>query len=111
MKRFTISLIAALTLSCVTMRAQSLYWDSNDTTAGAGTDPSGTWGSDSFWSTDSAGTTTPGAWAANATAVFAAGTDATGTYTVSVAAQQTVGGLTFEDGSATLSGGGQLFLT
>src|SRR5262245_61874034 len=31
------------------------YWDANGTTAGAGSAPSGTWGSDSFWNTDSTG--------------------------------------------------------
>lgn len=31
------------------------YWDTNGTTAGAGAAPSGTWGVDNFWNTDSAG--------------------------------------------------------
>ena len=50
-----------------------------------------------------------GAWSNAAspgdTAVFAAGTTATGAYTVTVSGTQTVGGLTFEEGTVTLSGG------
>jgi len=35
-------------------RAATLYWDTNDITAGFGT-AAGTWGTDSWWTTDSSG--------------------------------------------------------
>lgn len=34
---------------------QSLYWDANGTTAGAGGTPAGTWGASQFWNTSSTG--------------------------------------------------------
>ena len=73
------------------------------------------WGVDAFWTLDSTGSTTPtAAWTANDVAIFSAGADAAGTYTVTVDSTTNgpllVGGITFEDGDATLSGG-QLDLT
>ncbi|WP_265596003.1 autotransporter-associated beta strand repeat-containing protein [Verrucomicrobium sp. BvORR106] len=85
-----------------------LYWDSNGSTAGAGSTPTGTWGSDSFWSTDSTGSVVPGGWLANSIAVFSAGTDATNAYSVSVTGTQDIAGITFEEGTVTLGGAGIL---
>ena len=50
-------------------------------------------------------TTTPGAWVSGNIAVFSAGTDATGGYTVTLSGTQTIGGLTVEEGIPTISGG------
>ena len=85
--------------------AQSLYWDSNGTSLGAGTTPNGTWGVDNFWNPLSDGTGTPGAWLSGDTAVFSAGSDATGTFTVTLSGTQTVGAVNFEEGVATLTNG------
>lgn len=84
-----------------------LYWDSNGATAGAGLDPSGTWGTDAYWSTSQAGT--------NATANtptttaddlrFSAGSDTTGTYVVTLNGVQSAGIVQARTGSVTLTGG------
>ncbi|WP_075087930.1 hypothetical protein [Verrucomicrobium spinosum] len=85
----------------------NVYWDTNGTTTGAGgTSPSGTWdAATARWNTSSAGTGAVAAWAAGNAAFFSAGTDATGTYTVTVAGTHSIAGLTFEDGAVTLDGG------
>lgn len=46
--------LAGLT-SLSSSTATNLYWDANGSTAGAGATPDGTWGTSSFWNTDSAG--------------------------------------------------------
>jgi autotransporter-associated beta strand protein len=75
--------------------APAQYWDLDDSTPGAGStagDASGTWnGANTFW---------------NQAATFAAGTDATAAYTVTVSGTQDIGGLGFEEGDVTLSGDG-----
>ncbi|GAA5121371.1 autotransporter-associated beta strand repeat-containing protein [Luteolibacter yonseiensis] len=93
--------------------AANAYWDSNGTTAGAGATPTGTWGTSAFWNATEAGTTTtPGAWVTNNVAIFSAGTDATSAYTVTIAAgtTQTIGGLTVQEGTPTITGGTALAL-
>jgi len=82
-----------------------LYWDSNGGTAGAGVEPTGTWGTDAFWSTSAAGDVATGGWTDGSAAIFAAGTDATGTYTVAVNGTQNPIGINFEEGTVALSGG------
>jgi len=91
-----------------------LYWDLNGTTAGAGSaTPAGTWDAiTSNWNTDPTG----GAGGAlvpwdGSTAIFAAGTDATGSYTVTLDAIQSALGINFEEGNVTISGGTELDLT
>ncbi|MBE2202866.1 MAG: hypothetical protein IAE94_00795 [Chthoniobacterales bacterium] len=43
------AVVALLTcLGTSISHATDYYWDSNGTTAGAGTDPTGTWGTNSF---------------------------------------------------------------
>lgn len=84
-----------------------LYWDANGATAGAGgPTPTGVWGTDMFWSQVFDGTATTGGWVDNDVAVFAAGNDATGSYTVTLSGPQTAGSLVFEEGQVTLSGVG-----
>ena len=86
--------------------AGNLYWDANGATAGAGgATPTGTWGTDNFWTTSSAGTLATIAWTAGETVVFSAGTDATGTFTVNVNGTQSAGGILVEEGLLSLSGG------
>lgn len=82
-----------------------LFWDANGATAGAGTTPTGTWGTDNFWTTTSDGTGTPAAWVAGEDATFTAGADATGPYTITISGTQSVGGIVFQEGPVVLSGG------
>jgi fibronectin-binding autotransporter adhesin len=83
---------------------QTLYWDSNGATPGAGTTPTGTWGTSAFWSTDPTGSVATGAWTSGDSVVFSAGTDATGSWTLTVNGAQTVNSFTIEEGNITLSG-------
>ena len=82
--------------------ATDIHWDSNGATAGAGTTPTGNWGTSAFWSTDATGASAAvSAWNTADTAVFSAGSDATTTYTVTVNANTAAAGLRFEEGSPT----------
>lgn len=86
-------------------------WDLNGNIAGAGgPTPSGTWNTDPIWNLAPDGTLVPIPWQAGSVAVFSAGNDATGAYTVTVSGTRDVGGLVFEDGTATISGGTALRL-
>jgi hypothetical protein len=87
--------------------AQNLYWDINGPAAGAGgPSPSGTWdASSSLWNTNSDGAIATGPWRPGATAIFSAGTDATGSYTISLVGTQAVSGITVDSGTPTLTGG------
>ncbi len=91
------------------------YWDISDTTPGAGgATPAGLWNAaNTLWNPVSAGTGTAAAWTAGRVATFAAGTDATGSYIVTVDGLQDISGLTFEEGTVTLAAGAspQLRLT
>ena len=84
-----------------------LYWDLNGSTAGAGSSPlSGTWDSGTTnWNPSSAGTSTTNAWTTGKVAMFAAGTDGSGSYMVTVSGTQSIGGLYFQNGNVTLQGG------
>ncbi len=86
------------------------YWDRNGATAGAGTTPSGTWDSTSTnWSSSSAGTVGTGPWAEQ-NAYFAAGSDATGSYAVTVSGGQVASALFVQEGTVTFTGGQLYFL-
>src|SRR3954470_1502297 len=88
--------------------AQTKYWDIDVISrAGAGsTTPSGVWSATStHWNTDSTGLGIPTAWNAGNDAVFSAGTNATGTFTVTVSGTQSLAALTVEEGFITQSGG------
>ncbi len=83
-----------------------LYWDINGPTAGAGGDaPAGTWGAGNNWNAIADGTGPAAPWTPGAAAVFSAGTDAYGQFTVTVSGTQSADYLFFEDGYVTLSGG------
>ncbi len=100
--------VAALALFPARSRAAIVYWDLDGTTAGAGggSTPVGTWNSSNvFWNSQALGTGATAAWVAGDIATFSAGTNATGAYTVSITGTQSIGGLVFEDGTVTLSGG------
>jgi len=104
--------IAALLVFCFLAPlagAQTLYWDINAKTAGAGgTSPSGTWNtsnSNKVWSSSSGGTVNPEAWTDGRDAVFSAGTDATGSFTITVSGTRNVSSILIEEGTPTFSGG------
>lgn len=102
----TSSFILAFLLMAVPMEAQPLYWDSNAATPGAGATPTGTWGTSLFWSTDPSGSAATAAWTAGGNAVFSAGTDASGAFTVTLSGTQTAGSVTVEEGTNTFGGSG-----
>ena len=83
------------------------YWDINGSTSGAGgTAPGGTWNSSTKnWSSSSAGTAATTAWTSGNLAVFSAGTDAIGSYTVTVSGTQTASSLIVEEGRPTFTAG------
>jgi autotransporter-associated beta strand protein len=100
----------AMALSIKPSQAQTSYWDSNDITAGAGATPTGTWGTSTFWSASVTGEVVTTGWTSGNVAVFSAGSDATTAYTVTLSGTQTIGGLTVEEGTPTISGGTALAL-
>ena len=83
------------------------YWDLNGTTAGSGSaTPTGTWDATApNWNLASDGTGATAAWTPGQSAVFSAGADATGAYTVTVNGMQDIGGLVFNAGTVTLAKG------
>lgn len=91
------------------------YWDLNGSAIGAGgTDgnkPSGTWNGDSNWNSDFTGSGSVSPLVSGGKAVFSAGSNATGAFAVTVDGTQEIGGLVFEEGTATLSGGTALRMT
>src|SRR3954454_15902074 len=109
------NLLKSIVVACVLIgstwspvRAVTNYWDIDtiDQSGAGGPTPSGTWdtGTTANWNTNSDGTGIPATWTAGDSAVFAAGGDATGAYTVTLAANQTLGALTVEEGTITQSG-------
>jgi autotransporter-associated beta strand protein len=97
--------------SLSSLPAASLYWDSNGTTAGAGSTPTGTWGTSMFWNTDSTGVAAPGVTTTTSAddLFFVADPSATSgnsTYTVTLSGTQAANSITFQSsGAQTLSGG------
>ncbi|MBA4149241.1 MAG: autotransporter-associated beta strand repeat-containing protein [Verrucomicrobia bacterium] len=89
----------------VSQAATLYYWDSNGSSAGAGSQPNGTWGEDAYWNVVREGTGSTVGWTADDHAVFAAGTDATTPYTVTVSGTQFIGDMHFDYGAVTLDGG------
>jgi autotransporter-associated beta strand protein len=103
-----------LTLGCTlalglgSARATSLYWDDNGTTAGASSTPTGTWGTSSFWNSDSTGVAnTFTAITTSSDAVFfVAGPSATSgnsDFTVSLSADQATSGITFQSSATNIT--------
>ncbi|MCB1106013.1 MAG: autotransporter-associated beta strand repeat-containing protein, partial [Cephaloticoccus sp.] len=122
---WALALGAFLGLTLPTVGQTTVYWDINGSTTGAsgGTTAAGTWdqSTTSNWTTSSTGTTTPDDWATRVTsstcgnARFSAGTNATGTYTVTVSGDvgNNSGGyiyaIYFDEGTITLGGAGTLY--
>ncbi len=105
MKTKQLFLFTSLLLCLLAQPARAqLYWDSNTSTPGAGDTPTGTWDVDAFWSSDSTGASSTTTWTDGNIAVFAAGTDATNGYTVTVSGTPTATGINFEEGTVTVAG-------
>src|SRR6185437_2555453 len=88
----------------------SAYWDINADAGAGGTgsaNPNGVWdGATANWNLASDGTGSTQAWLGSGyKAVFSAGTDATGAYTVTVSGTQSAAAISFEDGTPKLTGG------
>ena len=81
------------------------YWDMNGPNLGAGNAPSGTWDTTSTnWTADPNGGIYTGPWVGTS-AIFSAGSDATGSYAVTVVNTQTVNNLLVQYGTVAFSGG------
>ncbi len=102
-----VAAMMAMSVLVTPASAGPMYWDIDGDTAGSGpnTTPAGTWdAANTYWSSSAVGDVATAAWTAGDTAVFAAGTDASGTYTVTVSGTIDIGGLTFQEGTVTLGG-------
>jgi len=107
--RWFAAAFALLGPSITPVNATLYYWDLNGSIAGAGgPSPNSTWDNASFnWSTSSAGTAAVSAVTTTTSdgVHFAAGSDASGAFTVSLSGTQSAGYLYFDTGATTLSGG------
>jgi autotransporter-associated beta strand protein len=113
MKTKLLLLSAILVASMPAARAINYYWDANGIAPGAGVTPNGNWGTNDFWNTSGiggAGTFTNTITAADL-AIFSAGTDATGDYTVTVNGTQNAAALYLNFGSNVVLTNGILALT
>jgi fibronectin-binding autotransporter adhesin len=81
------------------------YWDTNGTSSGSG-NAGGTWGTNNYWSSTADGTGATGSWTSGNAAVFSAGTDGTGTFTVTLSGAQSADAIWVQEGNVTLSGSG-----
>jgi len=97
-------LLLGWSLLSVVVAGQTLYWDTNGATNGS-SGANGTWGTSNFWSTNSAGTAATTGFTSGRDAVFSAGTNATGSYTVTVSGTQNVSSITVQEGTPTFTGG------
>lgn len=94
--------------------AQNLSWDANGSALGSGDTPTGTWGVDPFWNTTGNGDVTEptnNTTTLNNDLFFCAGTDAINPYTITVIGTQYARSISFQDGTATLSGGSIILST
>jgi fibronectin-binding autotransporter adhesin len=91
-------------------QAASVYWDIDGANPGSGgATPGGNW-EDVNWSTAGAGDADTASWISGDTAILSAGSDATGSFTLNLSSANTIGGLTVQEGSPTISGTGSLVL-
>ncbi len=114
--------LMTVALACAGHSAQAatLYWDINGTNAGAaaggGSTAAGTWDTlTNNWNTASTGLSATTTWVNGTTsaAIFSAGTNATGTYNVTLgnSAAISVNSITFEEGTVTIVPGTSSTLT
>jgi autotransporter-associated beta strand protein len=83
----------------------TLYWDTNGQSPGSGA-ANGTWSASSqVWNVFSGGSGALTSWIASSQAFFSAGFNATSPFTVTVVGTQAIGGISFEEGNVSLTGG------
>ena len=112
---FVILVVLAVSAATPANAGTPYYWDTNGTTAGAADTPTGTWGSNISWSTNSAGTAvTTHTTTSTDDLYFVAGPAANSgenSYTVTVTGTQNANSLIFQSsGAPTLSGTGTISL-
>ncbi len=99
--------LLALVWTGAPVRAAILYWDTNGAATGSANITTGTWGTSSFWNTDPTGEGN-GAFQILTTAlddaVFSAGSNATGTNTITLSGPEVIRSLTFNNGTVILNG-------
>jgi len=92
----------AFALCALAAHAQTtVYWDTNDATSGAGPGD-GTW-TGANWTTSPDGTEKTSSWTDSNNVIFSAGTNLTGTYTVTVDSNVTTNNVMIDEGSPVLS--------
>ncbi len=103
--------VITMLFAALPLNATIYYWDSNGSVAGSGSSPSGTWGVDPFWSTSSGGTveTFNTSLTSADDAVFSAGSDASGDYTITLDGSKTVRQVWGKNGNVLLTGGALVF--
>jgi autotransporter-associated beta strand protein len=87
--------------------AGTLYWDTNGSSNGTGNPANGTWGVDSFWTTDATGRSATGAYVSGSDVFFSASmgsANGQGTNAITVSGTQLANSITFNRGIDTLSG-------
>lgn len=91
--------------------AATLYWDTNDSTTGSG-NTGGIWSLvDDNWSSDANGEATATTFSNGDEAVFSAGTDGTGGWTVTVSGTVATNSVTFKEGGNKTVTGGNIDIT
>jgi autotransporter-associated beta strand protein len=103
----TAALAAIVITLTPALHAADLYWDVNNDTSGSG-NAGGTWdtATTANWSTLADGTAVTGTFQDGDAAIFSAGADGTGSWTVNVSGSVQPASITFkENGTKTLSGG------
>ncbi len=104
-----LSLALAVSAQAVT----SYYWDINGTLSGAGGSgsPSGSWEGTNWADNSSSGTNVTGNWVEGNFPRFCAGSDATGTYTITASSSHTITGMFNRTaGNTIVSGPGTMYL-
>jgi fibronectin-binding autotransporter adhesin len=119
MSRWLVTAFSAVFAVTTTASAQStVYWDIDGATPGAGgATPSGTWsGTAANWSPNAAGDVVTAGWVSGTgagdgnVAFFSAGSDATGSFTVTLDGTSNASGIIVNQGAVNLAGGGVVAL-
>lgn len=99
---FKLGIAAAVLVACLpSAHAATYYWDTNGATPGAG-NATGTWGTNTFWTTDSTGSSATTAYAGDNSSdvVFSAGSAGTLTTNPGITGTQNASSVTFQNGAA-----------
>ncbi|RYD61974.1 MAG: hypothetical protein EOP83_15775, partial [Verrucomicrobiaceae bacterium] len=89
------TLLHTALLTTITSAQAQLYFDVNAATAGSGTPAAAAWNTGTNWTTAAAGDAAPVAWTNGQAAIFSAGTEAAGTWTVTVTGTIQTNSITF----------------